>query len=266
MATFAPEAPAYPTSPTQFACAVAGITPTDPPADRKGVVHRGGDADCWLCGGPTDGIGWRQGDAIAPTFTQNNLAKTQDSETVCRACATLTKAASFQAAVASHGLDIKMWVQAGWHSYSHLFIAPGTYECPRPSRVREILLDPPAQPFLLTINASGQKHTVFRGRVCVDRDLIPVHFDDETFDVDRARFADVLGALEALSEAGFSKDSTLSGRYHPEAVRRCGLARWRALEEAVRPFREREYRLLSLAHYCGRSPTFFKDLKDKEAA
>lgn len=257
MATFAHHA-----SPTQFAASVIGVELSDPPADRKGNVAFGNDASCWLCGGPTDGKGWPQEAAISPTFTQNNLARTQDSGTVCSACAALTKAKTFQAAVAKHGLDIKIWTQAGWHCYSHLVIAPGTYECPKPSRVRDILLDPPHEPFLLGINASGQKHSVFRCRVATDRDVFPVHFDDETFDVDRARFVQVLETLEELSKLGFSKDQSASGRYHPESIRRAGLSVWRPLEEQMQVRRQTEQQLLGLAVFCGRSPTYFRSLEE----
>jgi len=251
-------------SPTHFAVAVAGVELSDPPADRKGRIAFGTDPLCWLCGGDTEGQGWPQPAAIAPTFTQVDFAVVEDSGTVCRACAALTKAATFQEVVRARGMDVKLWTQAGWHCYSHLFVYPDVYECPKPSRVRELLLDPPDAPFLLCINATGQKHTIFRGRIATSRDLFPVHYADETFDVSRVRFAEVLETLEALSALGISKDQSVSGRYHPESLRRAGLAAWRPLEERMKRWRDEEPMLLALVHWCGRSPSSFTRKKEEE--
>src|SRR5690606_40393454 len=71
---------------------------------------------------------WPQPAAIAPTFTQVDFAVVEDSGTVCRACAALTKAATFQEVVRARGMDVKLWTQAGWHCYSHLFVYPDRSE------------------------------------------------------------------------------------------------------------------------------------------
>ncbi len=254
------------TSSTHFAAAILGLSPMAPPADRKGNIHYGPDTHCWLCGGATEGKGWRHEDAIADTFTQHNLAAITDSVTICWQCVAFTAPASFQALVKARDLPIKTttkdgrpWVQAGWHCYSHFVSEPDHYECPGPARVREILLDPPAQKFLLTLNPSGKKHTLFRGRVSPSRDLFAVHFEDETFSVRLPDVARCMVDFEAMSRLGFSKEQTLTGRYSQYQILQAGLEAWRIGEGAIAAWRTLEPSLLGLIAWCAHGPGKFKD-------
>lgn len=218
---------------TQFCARVLGLLPFDPPAPKR----YGASSYCWLCGGETLGIGWSQETAIAPTFTQHNTAKRHDSDAVCQGCAALTKAETYQAMIKRLGLPIKIWTQCGWHSYSHYIREDGHYEAPVPSRMREILLDPPSGHWLLTVNSSGQKHTIFRGTIATSRDYFPVQVDEETVWIAHANFLAALAAWEHLAALGCGKAGIETGRYHPADTMRAGLAAWRPAEAAMAPWR-----------------------------
>lgn len=262
----AADAPRRMSTPTQFCAAALGLELPPPKVAASG-------ARCWLCGGDTAGVGWRQADAVAQTFTQHNCAALPDSDAVCRACVAFTRAETFQALVRARSLPIKIttkdgrpWVQAGWHCYSHLVTGAGSYEAPVPSRVRAILLDPPPPPFALGLNPSGQKHSLFRTRIASSREVFPVHFDERTFVVDRARFARLLDNVEHMGRLGFSRKQTITGRYHPESIRRAGLAVWRTGEAAVRPWRDGEPDLMALAAWTARGPKWFSEHSEEAAA
>ena len=168
-----------PMTPTQFAARALGLLPCPPPEPKRGPRY-GVSPVCWLCGGPTDGEGWPQATAIAPTFTQHNAAKAGDSDAVCQSCAALTRAATFQAMVTTRGLPLKVWTQCGWHSYSHHIREDGHYEAPAPDAARSILIDPPAGRWMLCLNTTGKKHTIFRGAVSQSRGAYPVQVDETT--------------------------------------------------------------------------------------
>lgn len=55
------------------------------------ATKKGSDDKCWLCGGETEGLGHRLKDVITSAFTDGNLAKVQDSQTICYSCAGLMK-------------------------------------------------------------------------------------------------------------------------------------------------------------------------------
>ncbi len=138
-----------------------------------------------------------------------------------------------------------------WRSYSHVF-ARGLHICPTRAGWRDWLLNPPEPPFVFAIAETGQKHILFRARVAHDRDVFPVQVEEDTVLVDRARFAACLAALEALYDLGFSKDSIVTGRYHPAQLAKVGPAHWRQAEETFAPWRRTAPDLVRLAAFCGR--------------
>lgn len=231
---------------TQFAASVLGL-----------LEPVGSGALCWLCGGACGPEARQREDVIAPTFTQHNLAAVADSQVVCGACEAFTLAASWQGVVARRGMQLKTWTQAGWHSYSHFIAEPDVYECPRPGRVREILLDPPCRPWLLGINDTGKKHTIFRAAVNTGRNLWAVHYADSLVRTSTIEFTSCLNAFEAMVAAGFSKDSVLTGDYHPASLMKAGLAAARSLDANVAPYRRQQPDLLQLVAYCSRSVSAF---------
>lgn len=101
---------------TQFAVDVIGVRHPDRPLTRDGQIRIGTHATCWLCGGQSGDAAWRLEDAIAPTFTNFNTARAQDSDTVCADCVALTRAEAWQELVARRRMPLKTWAQAGWQT------------------------------------------------------------------------------------------------------------------------------------------------------
>ena len=237
---------------TLFAAYSLALLPFDPPAPKRGDRYGRGER-CWLCGGATNGAGWPQAIAIAPTFTQHNLACCGASDAVCQACAATMAPEAFQAMVRARNLPLKTWAQCGWHSYSHFIRDTGAYEAPVPSRSREIMLDPPPGWWLLALNTTGKKHTIFRARVATERGRFPVQVDEDTLWVRHAEYRACLAAFERLTALGCGKDGVETGRYHPADTMRAGLAPWREAEDAMAPWRERAPGLVGLVRLVARS-------------
>lgn len=244
-------------TPTQFAARALGLLPFLPP----GCWQPARSVTCWLCGGQAGDKPWPQPVAIAPTFTQHNTARASDSDAVCQSCAALTRAASFQAMVAARALPIKTWTQAGWHSYSHHIREDGHYEAPGPERQREIALGPPEGRWMLCLNTTGKKHTIFRGVVATSRDRFPVQMDETTVWCKRDTLTACLADFEALCALGFAKDGILAGVYHPAQLLKVGLARWSPAEERMVPWRADHPDLLTLVHAIARGPRHFPEVK-----
>jgi CRISPR type IV-associated protein Csf1 len=241
---------------SQFVARSLRIDRFPPPEPARGRRFAK-SASCWLCGGDTGRQGWPREAILPPTFTQHNIARRGDSDAICQPCAAILSGESFKALVAARALPVKTWTQCGWHSYSHFVREDGYYAVPDRETSRAILLDPPGGRWLLALNPTGQQHTIIRASVATGRDSFPVQFGEERVWVRCERLARCLAAFEALSALGFSKDDTLGGRYHPESMRRAGLARWRPAEEAIRPWREREPSLMGLVYHVARSPKFY---------
>lgn len=252
-------------TPTQFAARALDISDFPPPQPKRGTRY-GLSVRCWLCGGETDGVGWPQSVAIAPTFTQHNCAKMQDSDAVCQSCAALTRAETFQAMVKARGLPVKTWTQCGWHSYSHYIREDGHYEAPIPARVREILNDPPEGKWLLCINTSGQKHTIFRGTVATGRDRFPVQVDEETVWTGREEVGRCISDFERLATLGFGRDEIATGNYNPTNTLRAGIRAWREADEPMRIWREARPDLVALAAIAARSRKTLAEVPPPETA
>lgn len=219
-----------------------------------------GSAACWLCGGAVGETGWPREAAIPTTFASHNLAAAPRSDSVCEACAALAGGETWQRYLAERAPPgVKAWGQASWRSYSHLFAAPEHHECPTPERWRAILLDPPEPPFLAAVSLTGQKNLIFRAPIAFSRDLFGIQFEETRVTIGRAALAAVLAHVEALTALGIAKEQVRTGRYHPESVRRAGLAAWRRGEEPIAAWRRRDPALLDVVAYCARGPKWFAD-------
>ena len=241
------------TSPTQFAWQCIGAPEWLPPEPKRGDRY-GPDERCWLCGGPTDGVGWPREHALPDTFTNHNLARVQLSQTLCQACVYLGSKAGWDHYRSQQPDDgLKSGHAVSWRNYSHLFV-PGHHECPSRARLRELLLDPPEPPFLLVVAVSGQKHLLFRARVALSRAQFPVQFEDESIVVDHDRFTAVLRLVEQLLALGFTRAEIASGRYDVNRIHRAGLAAWRAVESVFSAHRLHHPDLVRLAVHVARDP------------
>lgn len=224
-----------------------------PPAVAKGERF-GSDEQCWLCGGPTHGVGWPWKTAITPTFTNHNNAAALASRTLCQPCVAMQSKETWEAYVAARpDAGLKTGHAVSWRCYSHAFHQHG-HECPSRAAWREWLLDPPAPPFLFALAVSAQKHIIFRAPVAHDRTLYPVQLEEDTVWIDGREFATCLHAFEVLYGLGFSKDQILSGHYHPAQAIKVGVRRLRAADEPLQWFRARRPGYMRIAHCCARRP------------
>lgn len=239
------------TQATRFAWGCLGSPAWEPPETKRGSRY-GTDAVCWLCGLDTDGRGWPRAQAISETFTNTTLAEAPASRTVCQPCTYFSSGESWKQYAAAHpDMGLKAVHPLSWRSYSHVFAA-GFHACPSRAEWRQWLLAPPKPPFLFAISESGQKHTIFRAQVSYSDDAYSVQIEEDAVWVERAAFSGCLQAFELLYNLGFSKDSIVSGDYHPAQLLRVGPRVWREAELAITPWRQRHPHLMRLAHFCAR--------------
>lgn len=238
---------------SQFAARSLGLLPF-PPTAASGRVRQGDDPRCWLCGGEVEPPGWRREDAFPATFTNVNLAAVPTSRTVCQGCAAVSRGESW-ALYASRRPDLGLVTKhpISWRSYGHL-VTETDHECPKPARWREILVDPPGPPFVIVIPESKQKHLLFRARIACDRDRYPVQLEEDAVLVDRANLTRCFDAFEGLLALGCRRGEILTGHYHPESMRKAGLAAWRGAEDRMVWWRSHSPDLMRLAVIAARDP------------
>jgi len=202
---------------------------------------------------------------LGASFTDIAQAQAPASNTICQACAATSKTEGWGQYVAAHperGLPShfpqkspdkppKAW---NWLFNSHLF-RRGHHECPDRSRWREILLCPPDPPFLAVIAVSGKKQLVFKSKIAGSLDSFPVQFEDESIVVRPSIFREALEIFEALYRLGFSKDSILTGKYHPRTLLDVGPGRWRDEENKAAPWRRKTPQLWAICHYVAQKET-----------
>lgn len=188
---------------------------TEWPIPEMGEVP---DELCWLCGGETHGQGRMSKDVIRKTFTNTPFARAIESESLCTGCG---------------------WILAQRHIRNwSLLVVDGRLEHPTRDRTREVLLDPPkTYPWLLSIAVSGQKHISFPGKVVRSPRNIWVLLEQIPIQIPEHGIGDVLGPVEELYSAGFSKAEIQSGQYLQDRIRNAGLSWWREREEIIAPLR-----------------------------
>lgn len=236
--------------------------PANLPPEAKGKkAQYGPDEECWLCGGDTGGVGWHFKEVIGTAFTDFNVARAPHSKTVCGSCAALMKKEAWVEACAVHGhspyfpvKDDKKPFLANWMFSSHVFSADG-WRRPDRKGSRDVLLNPPQPPFVITLAAVGKKHVIFRARLNQDASVFSVQLDDEEVVVKRRAFAELLELFERAYAMGFSKDSLLTGTYNQAAVLKVGVGRWREIEARMSGWRKTAPGMMKLAHFCGQKPS-----------
>lgn len=173
------------------------------------------EGDCWLCGAKNV-TGYPRSKVIKPTFTDSNLARSPWSEVVCDAC---TWALSYRSL----------------RSYS---ILATSAELIHPTRqeLRDVLIDPPAPPFLIAVSQTGQKWLHLKSQVNYSRDAFKVRFEDLTVRVEPGNFASVLEFMERML-AVFSKSEIATGEYAVHRIQQFGLEQFDLFEGVLRPLR-----------------------------
>jgi hypothetical protein len=238
---------------SQFVAEQLGLLPFPPSMarDRVRVAH---DPRCWLCGGDTGGSGWDRRDSFPETFTNVTLSPCPASWTVCEGCAAVSRRETWERYVAMRpDLNLVAKHPFSFRSYAHAVWA-GHHETPDARRWRSLLLDPPDPPFVFAIPTSKQKHLLFRCLIAQSRDRYPVQYEEARVWIDREAFAGCVASIEALLAAGARRREIEAGTYHPETIRRIGPAHWRALEDALRPWRLREPDYVALGCLIAEGP------------
>lgn len=240
-----------------------------PPPDVKSGERFGPDAECWLCGGDTRGVGWPLKTGLAPTFTDFPRAKCQHSTTVCQECVAMSQSDGWVQYVRAHperGFAETFPAKEGkktrclnWLYSSHVF-TESWHETPSRQRIRDLLLNPPEPPFLFIIAFSGQKQIIFKGQVADSRDRFPVQADDERVYVERSAFAQMLADFEALYAMGFSKDTIAEGRdWNQARILHIGISAWRQANARMERWRRTRPEWVMLAAHCGQRPSDWTD-------
>lgn len=240
-------------SPSLFAMKTLGHEVFEPDAKTawKGASH-----ECCVCGVPGDvaGAPWNRARTLSDSFGPIDSFASPASPVVCGACVFFAVARTFQASVQERQLPIKMWPQASWRSYSHIFTAAG-HEIGTKQAWRRFLLAPPEPPFVAVMSTAGTKNLVYRGKLGNDRELFPLRVEEDLVWVDRGQLAAVLADFERAYAAGLSKDSILSGVYSTSAVLKVGRALWHRLEAPLSNHRATRLPLMRLAWLISEKPT-----------
>jgi hypothetical protein len=239
--------------PCAFALGVLGSAALEP-ATKQAFAD--GSRPCCICGqrSNTHGRPWARKHAINASYGLLDSFAAPDSQAVCGACAFFAVGKTFADQVTGRGLDVKLWPQASWRSYSHMFSSRDGHVIGNKAAWRGFLSDPPAAPFLAILTTTGKKNILYRGTVARGRDLFPVLVEEDVTWVDRLVFAEVLGDFETAYTAGFSKDSILTGDYNQAAVLSVGIARWQSLDAPIAAHRARRSPMLRLAHFVATRP------------
>ncbi|TCP06601.1 hypothetical protein ONS87_06900 [Caldimonas thermodepolymerans] len=255
-------------TPTQFAWRSLQCGDFPPPDVKRGERF-GPDAECWLCGGDTRGVGWPLKTGLAPTFTDFPRAKCQHSTTVCQECVAMSQSEGWVQYVRAHpergfaeafpAKEGKKTRYLNWLYSSHMFTQT-MHETPDRRRIRELLLCPPAPPFLLVIAVSGQKQIIFKGQVADSREHFPVQADDERVYVERESFAQMLADFEAMYAMGFSKETIANDRdWNQARILHIGIGAWRQANARMARWRRSRPDWVMLAAHCAQRPVDWVD-------
>lgn len=231
------------------------------PLEPKRGERFGGDADCWLCGGPTHGKGWPLSKGLKPTFTDFSQAKAPHSLSVCGACVALSDSSAYTQYAEKTGRPTTFPLKPGktyarplnWLYMSHV-ITLDDHQTPDRKAWRDILLNPPEPPFVMAMAVNGKKHVIFRSVVNQSRDNFVVQADETRVQVGREVFTQMLTEFEEAYALGFSKDSLLTGTYNQASVLKVGVGRWREIEARMERWRKTAPGMMQLAHFCGQKP------------
>lgn len=222
------------------------------PADSQKAV----DPVCWLCGGETNCYGWPLKKIIGSAFTDYNVAQAPYSKAICGSCAALMKKETWELACNKHGHDPYFPVKDGkkpfmanWMFSSHVFSVNG-WQRPGRSESRDILVSPPDPPFVVTLAEAGKKHVLFRSRVNQTKNKFSVQIDENEVFIDHQAFLSCLDWFERGYNAGFSKESLLTGRYNHKSILNAGIENWQNIESWMMHYRKNYPELMHVCHFC----------------
>ncbi|KAA5611803.1 hypothetical protein [Rhodovastum atsumiense] len=213
-------------------------------------------ARCAVCGGDAHAYGraWRREKAISESFGPSESLSVQHSRAVCCACVHFAIGKTFHATIVRRGLQVKLWPQASWRSYSHIFSESLGHIIPRREDWRRVLTSPPGGRFMAVMTNTGMKNLVYRGLIAEDGDLFAMLVEDRAVWVNPRLLGDIVLAFEAALADGLRRDDLLSGDYSAASIFKVGRATWQVHEEAIGQFRRQSLHLLRLVHAIAASP------------
>ncbi len=168
------------------------------------------DKKCWLCGGDTHGRGLPLKKVIKPTFTNHDIARCKNSESVCEAC---------------------VWglFNPSLRNYSILATSRGL-EHPSKAQIRNYLINPPEPPFVMTIAVSGQKWLHIMAKINYSNRRFEVMYEQTPVQVFPPKFKALIELIEELYNAGFTKDEILTADYQSHKIQAFGIERFEQIE------------------------------------
>lgn len=219
-------------TPTQFILNAAKITPEiSLPMDKKVIytfpkLQPVKDRYCFLCGNETGGMGTARKTTIKESFTDIQAARYITSASCCEACSFCLSHMSMR-------------------NYS-VFATEKGLRHPTRIEIRDILLNPPLEPFLLCVADSGQKWLHYRSKVNYSNKEFKVRFEEMEVIVSPEGFREVITEIENLY-GFFSKDEIKTGKYNQERIRKFGISEFSEAEERINKLKTRDYRLFLLS-------------------
>lgn len=217
---------------TAVALQCVGMPPPLP--DRK-AAYIGSDDICCVCGGDAGAYGtpFNRNKVLAETFMRPDDMAWERSDAVCSACAFFTTPSTFQQCVEGRLPDVKLWPQASWRSYSHLF-AHGEHRVMKNTDWREVFLNPPEPPFVAVISQSGKKNILHRAQVAGSRSRFPVQLEEETVWVTACLMELHIGVVEIALSHGWTREEVLAGDCKQNTALRMGLGEYSELRSIIR--------------------------------
>lgn len=187
------------------------------------------DEQCWLCGGETGGKGQTKKKAIKNTFTNHDLAKNMQSQSICPGCTFCLSYAALRnySIVATHN-ELKF---------------------PDKDTIRKLLMLPPEPPFVFCIATSGQKWLHFKAPINYSNKKFIVLLEEMPIPVEPIPFSRLLRPVEKLYTT-FTKAEILSGDYNQARIKQFGILEWEKLEQEIAI--QRGSRLFQLAVHVAR--------------
>jgi len=142
----------------------------------------GGPNQCYFCGAPCHGLNpLRQ--YLKKTFTDFDAITCPQSQFVCNGCVL-----SFREKVEMEGRDKPQKMRTYSWVITDRVAVP--YTKGEIAELRSACLFPPDPPYAIAIAVSGQKHVIFKTRVCNDSSRGVVCMEGEVIDYDHHRLAD----------------------------------------------------------------------------
>lgn len=237
-----------------------------PPEPKSKKPKYGPDDVCWLCAGDTDKKGWHIKDVIGSAFTDVNSAAFPTSQTICYSCAALMKKEAWEMACNKHGhspyfpaKDGKEPFMSNWMFSSHVISKDG-WIIPTRAQMRDILIDPPRPPFVITIADKGKIHVLFKSQVSQSVDDFFINYDDQTIHINRVKFTKILNDVEDAYEF-FSKESMLTGNYNQAAILAAGIEKWREIDNGLKIHRAQYADMLKVAVFVAKKDVNKSEVK-----